>query len=37
MSKQTPSEGELVARSYFIYTVVGVVAFAAAVFVFVLR
>jgi hypothetical protein len=37
MSDPTPSEGELVARSYFFYTVFGVIAFAAAVIVFVLR
>lgn len=37
MDDKTPSEGELVAREFFIYTVVGVAAFATAVLVYVLR
>lgn len=37
MDEQTPSEGELVARDYFLYTVFGVAAFGAAVLIYVLR
>lgn len=36
MDDQTPSEGELVARDFFYYTVFGVVAFSTAVLVYVL-
>ena len=37
MDEQTPSEGELVARDFFLYAVFGVAAFATAVLVYVLR
>jgi len=36
MGEKSPSEGELIARSYFIYLVFGVIAFAAAVIIYVL-
>lgn len=37
MDTETPSEGELIARSYFFYTVFGVVAFSGVVLAFILR
>lgn len=37
MEDQSPSEGELMARQYFFYTIFGVAAFATAVLVYVLR
>jgi hypothetical protein len=36
MGDNSPSEGELIARSYFIYLVFGVIAFSAAVLIYVL-